>query len=164
LHDNMPSVRDLHCRPTPLSDWLPSLLLPWREAALAKGLHWQADIPDNLPILSIDPERLAQVIGNLLSNAIKYTPPGRVVSITANSTKSEIAIHVSDTGPGIAPNDQARLFEPFYRVNQERRYPDGMGLGLTIAHDLVSAHNGRLTINSTPGEGSRFTIHLPLTH
>ncbi|MCA9944749.1 MAG: sensor histidine kinase [Anaerolineales bacterium] len=161
LHDNVLGVRDLHCRPTPLSSWLPPLLLPWREAAMEKGLHWQADIPDNLPSLSVDPERLAQVIGNLLSNAIKYTPPGGAVTITANSSETEAAVGVSDTGPGIAAADQSRIFEPFYRVNQERRYPDGLGLGLTIAHDLVSAHNGRLTVNSTPGQGSRFTILLP---
>ena len=162
LHDNVLGVRDLHLRPTPLSDWLPPLLLPWREAALEKGLRWQADIPDNLPTLSIDPERLAQVTGNLLSNAIKYTPTGSAVTITASSSETEAAICVSDTGPGIAAADQARIFEPFYRVNQERRYPDGLGLGLTIAHDLVSAHNGRLTVDSAPGQGSRFTIHLPL--
>ncbi len=162
LHDNVLGVRDLQCRPTPLSSWLPSLLLPWREAALEKGLRWQVNIPDNLPTLTIDPERLAQVIGNLLSNAIKYTPIGGKVTITANNHETEAAICISDTGPGIPSPDLARIFEPFYRINQERRYPDGLGLGLTIAHDLVSAHNGRLTVDSTPGQGSRFTIHLPL--
>ncbi len=109
----------------------------------------------------IDPDRLAQALGNLLSNAIKYTPEG-TVSVEASVQDSRVAIVVSDTGIGIAPAEQERIFEPFYRSRRDKRFPQGMGLGLSIARDLVHAHGGRLEVESTPEQGSRFTIFLPL--
>jgi signal transduction histidine kinase len=69
---------------------------------------------------------------------------------------------VSDSGPGIIPAEQEQVFKPFFRSQQARRFPQGLGLGLTIARDLVEAHGGRLDLVSNPGEGSRFTIHLPI--
>jgi signal transduction histidine kinase len=69
---------------------------------------------------------------------------------------------VSDNGSGIQPEEQAKVFEPFYRGNQGRRFKQGMGLGLSIARDLVEAHGGRISLDSTPGKGSQFTVHLPL--
>ena len=70
-------------------------------------------------------------------------------------------IVVVDTGIGIAPFEQKRIFEPFYRSRRDKRFPQGMGLGLSIARDLVAAHGGRLDVESEPGQGSRFTIWLP---
>ena len=72
-------------------------------------------------------------------------------------------IRVGDTGPGIAPEEQGRIFDPFYRSQPGRRFPQGMGLGLSIARDVVLAHGGRLDVDSTPGLGSRFTVFLPLS-
>ena len=111
----------------------------------------------DLPVLLIDPHRIAQAIGNLISNAIKYTPAGGEVTVTAVAAPTEVCLKISDTGPGIEPEEQARIFEPFYRSQQRRRFPKGLGLGLTIAHDWVVAHNGRLTLDSTTGQGSHFT-------
>ena len=74
---------ELGCRPTALSDWLPPVLTPWQAAATAKGLTWKATVPDALPTLSIDPDRLGQALGNLLSNAVKYTSAGGSVSVEA---------------------------------------------------------------------------------
>ena len=108
-----------------------------------------------------DPDRLAQVLGNLLSNAIKFTPTG-TVSLEAGVQEGGIAFVVGDTGPGIAADEQHEIFEPFYRSQRERRFPQGMGLGLSIARDLVLAHGGRLAVDSAPGQGSRFTVWLPL--
>jgi signal transduction histidine kinase len=105
---------------------------------------------------------LAQALGNLLSNAIKYTPSGGVVSISAGVKDAGVWIQVSDTGPGISPAEQAKIFTSFYRGQTTGRFPQGMGLGLTIAHDLVAAHQGRLEVESDLGQGSRFTIWLPL--
>ncbi len=105
---------------------------------------------------------MAQVLGNLLSNAIKYTPEG-TVTVEASSGDDGVFIVVGDTGIGIAPPDQAHIFEPFYRSYRSERFPQGMGLGLTIAHDLVVAHGGRLDVEAQPDHGSRFTIWLPLT-
>lgn len=77
------------------------------------------------------------------------------------SDREEVWIEVRDTGPGILSEEQERVFEPFYRSQHERRFPQGLGLGLTIGRDLVEAHGGRLDLESKPREGSRFTIHLP---
>jgi signal transduction histidine kinase len=99
-------------------------------------------------------------VGNLLSNAIKYTPEG-TISVEAYTHDGEVAIAVSDTGIGIASVEQARIFEPFYRSQRDKRFPQGMGLGLSIARDLVVAHGGRLTLESRPGQGSHFIVWLP---
>ena len=161
LHGHVQGEIQLHRQPVNLSEWLPAILFSWRAAAQEKGLAWETSIPSNLPVMRIDPERLGQAVGNLLSNAIKYTPGGGTVAITAVSADGQVAIAVQDTGPGILPEEQQRIFEPFYRSQAQRRFPQGLGLGLTIAHDLVSAHGGRLDLESTPGAGSRFTIYLP---
>jgi two-component system sensor histidine kinase BaeS len=154
---------ELERRSILLSEWLAQILAPWREAALAKSLRWQANIPPNLPTLQADPDRLAQAVGNLLSNAVKFTPDGGVVSIGAGEEGGIAWIQVRDTGPGIALEEQEPIFAAFYRSQPGRRFPQGMGLGLTIARDLVAAHGGQLEIESTPGVGSAFTIRLPLT-
>jgi signal transduction histidine kinase len=101
-------------------------------------------------------------LSNLLSNAIKYTPAGGSVSIGAGVEDNAVWIQVGDTGPGIEPEEQALIFNAYYRGCASGRFPQGMGLGLTIARDLVVAHGGRLEVDSTPGQGSRFTIWLPL--
>jgi signal transduction histidine kinase len=135
---------------------------PWREAATQKGLEWRISIPAGLPVISADPDRLAQAVGNLVSNAIKYTPSLGSVTISAGAEADAVWLRVSDTGPGIPTEEQERIFTPFYRGLSSGRFPQGMGLGLSIARDLVTAHGGRLTVESTPSSGSRFTIWLPL--
>jgi two-component system sensor histidine kinase BaeS len=161
LHGQVQGTIQLNRQPVAIDDWLPPLLLPWRAAAQEKGLQWQTDIPPGLPTLRIDPDRLGQVVGNLLSNAVKYTPAEGAISVSAAVTANELLIRVKDTGPGVRLEEQERIFEPFYRSQEERRFPQGLGLGLTIARDLVKAHDGRLDLQSTPGAGSCFTIHLP---
>jgi signal transduction histidine kinase len=163
LHDQVLGTLELNRQPTALGAWLARTLAPWRESALAKGLAWKATIPPDLPGAQVDPDRLGQVVGNLLSNAIKYTPPGGSVSVDAGTKGEEAWIRVSDTGPGISEEEQARIFAPFYRSQSGRRFPHGMGLGLNIAATLVAAHGGRLDLDSTPGQGSRFTVWLPLS-
>lgn len=163
LHGQVSGRVELTRRPVLMGDWLPPVLLPWRAAALDKGLDWQADVPQNLPTLSVDPDKLAQAIGNLLSNAVKHTPAGGSIAVSAGVREQEAWVCVADTGPGIPAEEQQRVFEPFYRSERNQRFPQGLGLGLTIAHELVLAHDGRLTLDSQPGQGSRFTIHLPLS-
>lgn len=161
LHDQVLGTLELNCRPTNLTEWLPRTIITWREAAQAKGLRWQAVIPDMLPTLEIDPDRLAQVLGNLLSNAIKYTQPEGTISLEAGVEGESVWIRVSDTGLGISSEERERIFEPFYRTHPGRRFPQGLGLGLTIVRDLIVAHGGRLAVESEPGRGSQFTIWLP---
>lgn len=161
LHEQALGVMELDRKPIETSKWLPTLLPPWRESAVEKRLHWKDVIPSGLPVIQIDPSRMAQVLGNLISNAIKYTPVGGSVEITAGTDPESVWIQVADTGPGIAPDEQDKIFNPYYRGEQGRRIRQGMGLGLSIARDLVSAHGGQLEIDSTPGLGSRFVIRIP---
>jgi len=162
LHGQVTGTLELAYQPTPLSEWLPPILLPWRAAALDKGLEWEAVIPLDLPTANLDPKRMAQAIGNLLSNAIKYTPEGGRVGVSAGTVKTEVWLAVKDNGPGISPEDEERIFEAFFRSRRDRRFPQGLGLGLTIARDLVEAHGGHVELVSEPGEGSRFTIYFPM--
>ncbi|HOT92482.1 MAG TPA: HAMP domain-containing sensor histidine kinase [Anaerolineae bacterium] len=161
LYDQALGPLELARKPVALAPWLTQELATWREAAQDKGLRWQANIPDDLPELSLDADRIGQALGNVVSNAVKYTPSGGEVAISAGTDEGGVWIRVQDTGVGIPPEEQARIFEPFYRGPSSRRFPQGMGLGLSIARDLVVAHGGRIEVESTPGVGSAFTLWLP---
>jgi signal transduction histidine kinase len=163
LHGQVIGTTQLNRRLVPLDEWLPPLLLPWRALAGEKGLAWQTEIAPNLGVLEMDPERMAQVLGNLISNAIKYTPEGGTVIVKAGVGETAVTFSICDSGPGIDPSEQERVFEPFYRSQAQRRFPQGLGLGLTIARDLVAAHGGTLALESTPGQGSCFIVTLPRT-
>lgn len=162
LHDQVLGTLELEYQQLAVSEWLPKVLRPWQEAAQDKHLVWQTEIPVDLPEISADPVRLASAVENLVSNAIKYSHAGGMVSISAGVEGEELLIRVKDTGFGIGAEEQQKVFEPFFRGNQGRRIKQGMGLGLSIARDLVEAHGGRISLESEPGKGSRFTIHLPL--
>jgi two-component system sensor histidine kinase BaeS len=161
LHDQVLGSLELNREEVELSEWLPKVLLPWQEAATEKHLIWEARIPAYLPILRIDKVRFAQVIGNLASNAIKYTPSEGAVRISAGQENQQVWIRFNDTGPGISEEEQKKVFLPFYRGDQGRRIKQGMGLGLSIAHDLTIAHGGHLEVESQPSTGSSFTVWLP---
>ncbi len=103
------------------------------------------------------------MVRNLLENALRYTPRGESVTLKVFATGHGVALAVQDTGIGIAPEHQARVFDRFYRVDQARtRSSGGAGLGLAIARELVEAHGGQLTLASQVGQGSTFTVTLPL--
>lgn len=161
LHDQVLGALELDRHAEHPSEWLPGILHTWEAAAREKGLRWEVSIPSGLPTILIDPLRLAQVVGNLVNNAIKFTPPGGAVSIAAGCEGNWVWMRVSDTGPGITDEEQAKIFTPFYRGPEGGRITQGMGLGLSIARDLVDAHGGRLEVASQPGLGSQFTIWLP---
>ena len=162
LQDRLLGAVELHREPVELEAWLPGVLRPWAEMALSHQLHWQAVVEHRIPSVVVDPDRLGQAIGNLLSNAVKYTPPGGTIRVTAAACEGAVRLTVEDDGPGIVAGEQEAVFEPFYRSQAKGRFPQGMGLGLAIARDLVIAHGGRLELESTPGAGSRFTIDLPV--
>jgi signal transduction histidine kinase len=162
LHDQVLGSLELANEPINLREWLPVVLTPWQEAAQEKKLHWQVSLPDGLPVIRGDKTRLAQVVGNLVSNAIKYTPTNGTVEVTAGVGEQQVWIQISDDGPGIPLAEQEKIFEPFYRGQQDRRVKQGMGLGLSIAKDLIQAHGGRIDVDSSPGVGSRFTVWILL--
>jgi signal transduction histidine kinase/CheY-like chemotaxis protein len=111
--------------------------------------------------VSADRGRLRQVLYNLLSNAIKFTPDGGSVSVEAAQSDGWVQLAVVDNGVGIAPEDQHRVFEEFSQVGDAEARQAGTGLGLALTRRLVEAHGGRIDLESTPGEGSRFTVTLP---
>jgi two-component system, OmpR family, sensor histidine kinase BaeS len=162
LHEQVLGTLELDYQSIAMSEWLAKLLRPWQGAAEAKHLKWRTDISMDLPVVSIDPVRITSAVENLVSNAIKYTPSGGEVAVSTRIEASEILIIVEDNGPGIGLEEQDKIFEPFYRGNQGKRFKQGMGLGLSIACDVVEAHGGTISLESEPGNGSVFTIHLPL--
>ena len=146
-----------------LKTWLPVVLRPWEEAAKEKKIEWIVRISDPLPEIQADSLRLAQAIGNLADNAIKYTPSGGRIEIEANVEDHKIMVRFKDNGSGISPADQAHIYEPFYRGEQSSRIKQGMGLGLSIARQIIEAHNGELQLESEVGVGSEFKIMLPVS-
>ena len=133
--------------------------------ARSKGIKLVASCPEDTSKVMADQGQLEQVLLNLLDNAIKYTPDGGEVSIIATQTAQQVRISVSDTGIGIPQKDQNRIFERFYRVDEGRsREQGGTGLGLSIVKHIVQLHNGEVTVTSTPGNGSTFTVSLPMLH
>jgi signal transduction histidine kinase len=112
-----------------------------------------------------DPDRLGQVITNLLANAIRYNRPEGRVEIRTQTNGSECTLVVRDNGIGIPAADQPRLFDRFYRADSARTQHDdtGTGLGLSLAHEIVTAHGGTIEVESTPGIGTTVTVHVPLS-
>ena len=134
-----------------------------RPQAAVKELDLQVDLPDALPLVHVDAERIGQVLRNLLNNALTHTPPGGKISITARASSQWIEVEVQDTGSGIAAQDLPRVFERFYRADKSRaRASGGAGLGLAITRQIVQAHGGRIQAQSQAGQGARFTFTLPL--
>ena len=130
--------------------------------AQAKGLALTVDVPQTLPIGQGDERRLTQVLMNLVGNAIKFTQTGSV-EVAARVVDDTFVITVSDTGPGIAPADQARIFDEFQQVDSSStRQQGGTGLGLSITRQLVLLHGGRIEVRSELGQGAVFQVTLPI--
>ena len=161
LHDQILGRTELNQTAVPLNDWLITTLSPWEADARQKGLTWVAEGPLNLPIVFMDPDRMAQAVGNILSNAIKFTPPGGKVSISVNYAAGRFSMQVTDSGPGIPPEEQDKIFQPFYRGSQGKRIVEGMGLGLSIARDIVLAHGGDIRVDNNSSTGVTFTLEIP---
>jgi histidine kinase len=128
-----------------------------------KGVLLEVDVPDDLPSIQADEDRIGQVLLNLVGNALQFTPSGGSVVVSAAQRNKEIKISVSDTGIGISPEDIENIFTRFYRVDKSRsRAGGGRGIGLTISKYLVEAHGGRIWVESAGlDRGSTFTFSLP---
>ncbi|SMO85922.1 response regulator [Paracoccus laeviglucosivorans] len=139
------------------------LLRKFEIQAREKGLALQVDQQPDLPELQTDPQRLEQILRNFLSNALKFTERGRV-TLGVTATAAEIAFSVRDTGIGIATSEQSAVFDAFRQADGtiSRKY-GGTGLGLSISRELADLLGGHITLDSAPGRGSTFTLHLPLT-
>ena len=134
----------------------------FREAAREQDIELEQVIEPDLPTIQADPDRLRQVFANLLSNALRHTPAGGRITLAAASAGNAVRFSVSDTGPGLTPEEQAHVFERFWRADLSRsRDRGGSGLGLTIARYLVEAHGGEIGVESHTGEGARFWFTIP---
>lgn len=147
-----------------LTDVVDKALLIAGGRAASKGIIIRREIPDNLPRISADRDRMMQILINIMDNAIKFTPTGGAISLTARLEGDDfIRLDIADTGPGIPAAEIPRLGERFYRIDKTRsREMGGTGLGLSIVKHLMSAHGGRMTIASAVGKGTTVSLYFPL--
>jgi signal transduction histidine kinase/ActR/RegA family two-component response regulator len=133
-----------------------------RGLAFKKGVSLTTDLGVEPAMLQCDPRRVKQILINLLGNAVKFTPSGREVGLSVSPGAEEVTFTVWDKGLGISPEDQARIFRPFEQLAQNPEDAGGTGLGLALVSHLVALHSGRVDVRSAPGEGSTFTVALPV--
>jgi len=122
----------------------------------------QMNVPDNLPLVRMDAERITEVIVHLLDNAAKYSPPGSPIHITSELRGAEVITNVADHGPGIDDLEQEMIFEKFYRGRNQRMIIQGTGMGLAIAKAIIDLHGGKIGVTSQVGRGSVFHFSLPV--
>jgi signal transduction histidine kinase len=148
--------------PTNLSIFLESIYRHWRTSADQQQRELTLSQPAQLPIVMIDPSRMRQVLGNLINNALQHT--NGTITLGAKVNSHQTLIYVKDSGQGIPPEALPHLFERFYRVDRSRnrKAAGGSGLGLSIAYQLTTLQQGELTVQSTVGKGTTFTITLTI--
>ena len=134
------------------------------QRAMAEPSQIEIGLPEGLPPVSADAGLIRLVIRQIVGNALKYSQPGTPVGIHARAEDDCVVLSVTDRGPGIAPEEQERIFEKYYRGQQGRDHVTGMGMGLPIARQVIEAHDGRIWVESRPGEGTTFCFTLPFAH
>ena len=132
--------------------------LAWQSGRVDVVAHAASPVPPAL----VDARRFEQILRNLLQNAVRHTPPGGIVAVSVEASPDAVVVQVKDTGEGIAATDLPRVWERFYRAGSARLPTGGTGLGLALVKELTEAMNGTVTVESTLGEGSCFTLRLPL--
>jgi PAS domain S-box-containing protein len=130
-------------------------------AVKSSGQSLAITLPEKLPVIMADDDRIRQILFNLISNSIKYSSPGGQISIIAREKVDDIIIEVHDTGRGMSEEEQEKLFQPYYRIEGRERL-SGLGLGLALSKKLVELQNGRIWVNSQKGKGSTFAFSLPI--
>ncbi|HXK42048.1 MAG TPA: response regulator [Anaerolineae bacterium] len=154
---------ELHCQPVDMAELIRQVAVTLTPKIEEKGLQLRTVLPEGLPLAYGDPDRMVQILTNLVANAFKYTPMGGEIAIYAYVREEMFHVAVADTGIGISPEDQSRIFSRFYRVdNPLVLEAGGTGLGLAITVSLVQMHGGQIAVESELGEGSIFTVTFPL--
>ena len=128
-----------------------------------KRLNIHLDLPLDIPPIHGNPIRLRQMLDNLIGNAIKYTPEGGEIKFEMEVQGQQVILRISDNGPGVPPADQPHIFEKFYRASNVPKGVGGSGLGLAIVKSIVDSHQGRIWVESLLGQGSTFTVVLPIS-
>ncbi|HVZ49844.1 MAG TPA: HAMP domain-containing sensor histidine kinase, partial [Gemmatimonadaceae bacterium] len=148
-------------RPTSLGELVSEVMHVLAPSAEAAGVRLAAHVPDVLPTVDVDSDRLVQVLSNLVSNSIKFTPEDGDITVTATEDGDVVRITVADSGIGISAADLPRVFDRFWQSKRTNR--SGAGLGLAIARGIVRAHGGRIWVESAPGDGTRVHFTVPRT-
>src|SRR5690606_9230182 len=152
----------LDLQPVDVKELVDECIEALQPAIMSKAMQVSTQITDDIPPLLADRARLQQILLNLISNAVKYTQPEGRVQVLAEPRDTTIRIIIQDNGMGISPEDQAHIFERFYRVRRpETDSIEGTGLGLAIVKSLVEAHRGKIGLESRLGEGTTFFVTLP---
>ncbi len=136
-------------------------LAPFAEQAKEKGIELIPQAPAQLPPVQADPNKIVWVLTNLISNALRYTDPGGHIWVSAEQMGALVRFSVTDDGVGIPLAYQSQIFDKFVQVKSERA-AGGSGLGLAISKEMIKAHGGAIWVESEPGQGSTFTVILPL--
>jgi PAS domain S-box-containing protein len=152
----------LKVQPTNLNKFLPDVITRFKPTIEGRKQQLVMELPTTLPWATIDASRLEQVIVNLLSNASKFSPRNGLIICRIATNDYGLQMDVIDKGSGITPEAQARLFEPYHRVEQDRQQLPGLGLGLAVAKQIVEAHGGKIWLVSQPGQGSTFSFQIPV--
>ena len=155
---------DLNMSPVDAGALLRSVLEKFTPQAQKAGVGLFVDVPEGLPTVNGDGDRLAQVFTNLVDNALKFTPADGRVTLSAKKAGVEMELSVTDTGSGVPEEALPRLFDRFYQADPSRASGErrGAGLGLSIVKEIVEAHGGKIGVRSRAGHGTTFVIHLPL--
>jgi signal transduction histidine kinase len=150
-------------KPAPLEDVVRNAARAVQYPLAQQGFRLNTSVDDGLPPIKADADGLQQAILNLLTNAMKYSGDSREIELRLRRVRGMASIEVTDHGIGIPADEQERIFDKFYRVStRENQLLPGTGLGLTLVRHVVDAHGGVVKVESAPGRGSTFSIHLPL--
>ena len=152
---------DLDCEPEDISQIVKRVQNNLKNAAGKKKVNLVIDFPDSLPEISLDSDRIYEVLNNLVKNAIRHTKEGGEVRIRVKERENDVMIEVEDTGEGIPEDKIDHVFDRFYRTDSSRSSEGGSGLGLSISKELVQAHGGEISIESEPGKGTVVSFYLP---
>jgi signal transduction histidine kinase len=146
-----------------LVDIVRQVMAEFQKVAAESGVVFSEELPEDLPLVLGDQERLELAFGHLVDNAIKFSPDGGIVAFRAWIDQEMVHVSVADEGIGISPDSLGRIFERFYQVDgSTRRRFGGMGIGLALVWEIVEVHGGSVRVESTPGKGSTFTVVLPM--
>lgn len=148
-------------QPTELDTLLMNCYEAFEPLAKEKSIDLSIRLPEEaLPLCSVDPKRITQVLSILLHNAVSYTPEKGIIILSLSYRKNHFYLSVADNGIGVSEEDKKRIFDRFYRVEKSRSSKEHFGLGLSIAQEIVKAHGGSIDVTDTEGGGSTFTIML----
>jgi signal transduction histidine kinase len=149
--------------PHPVEPLVHDVLEAFRYPLAQRGFKVDLAMAPDLPEALVDPEAVKQALANLVDNAIKYSGEGRRIAVAVRTEGDRVAIEIADEGIGIPPGEAERIFEKFYRIGRsETQGSRGSGVGLALVKHIAEAHGGRVKVESRPGEGSRFTLYVPV--